>query len=80
MCSGGKNRKDDYSNFRSVHFVKTKDEIKHCVGYFINKAENITGNRVNIFRTDNGLEFVNKELKEILSRWNNTPNLCTVYL
>lgn len=60
--------KDDYSNFRKVYFVKTKDEIKHCIENFINKAENITGNRVKIFRSDNGLEFVNSGVKEIFSR------------
>lgn len=60
--------KDDYSNYRNVYFVKTKHEIKHCIENFINKAENITGNRVKWFRSDNGLEFVNKEVKEMFSK------------
>lgn len=57
--------KDDYSNHRSVYFVQTKHEIKHCIEIFLNKNENITGNKVKFFRSDNGLEFVNKEVKEM---------------
>lgn len=60
--------KDDYSNFRSVHFVKTKDQIKHVIEDFINKAENNTGNKVKIIRSDNGLEFVNRDVKEIFRK------------
>ncbi|GBP19524.1 Retrovirus-related Pol polyprotein from transposon TNT 1-94 [Eumeta japonica] len=60
--------KDDYSNFRTVYLVKTKDEIKHCLEDFLNRAENVTGNKVKTFRTDNGLEFINKEVKEMCSK------------
>lgn len=60
--------KDDYSNFRYVYFVKAKHEVKNCLQDFINKAENVTGNRIKVFRTDNGLEFVNKEVKEMFSK------------
>lgn len=60
--------KDDYSNYRGVYFVKTKHEIKFCLENFINKAENITGNRVKHVRSDNGLEFVNKEVREMFSK------------
>lgn len=52
--------KYDYSNFRSVYFIKTKDCIKQCIENFLNKAENMTGNRVKLFRSDNVLEFINK--------------------
>lgn len=60
--------KDDYSNFRSVYFVKTKDRIKYIIEDFINKAENTTGNKVMTFRSDNGLEFVNRYVKEMFTR------------
>ncbi|GBP60154.1 Retrovirus-related Pol polyprotein from transposon TNT 1-94 [Eumeta japonica] len=59
--------KDDYSNFRTVYLVKTKDEIKHCLEDFLNRAENVTGNKVKTFRTGNGMEFINKEVKEMCS-------------
>lgn len=60
--------KDDYSSFRTVYFVKTKHEVKHCLEDFINKAENITGNKVMTFRSDNGLEFLNKEVHAMCSK------------
>ncbi|GBP89773.1 Retrovirus-related Pol polyprotein from transposon TNT 1-94 [Eumeta japonica] len=51
----------------SVKFVKTKDKIKHIIEDFINKAENITGNKVKTVRSDNGLEFENRDVKEIFT-------------
>lgn len=60
--------KDDYSNFRSVYFVKGKDEVKNCIENFLNKAENVTKNKVLYFRSDNGLEFVNKEIQTLFAR------------
>lgn len=60
--------KDDFSNFRTVYFVKAKHEIKHCLEDFLNKAENVTGNKVKTLRTDNGLEFINKEVIEMCSK------------
>ncbi|GBP83083.1 Retrovirus-related Pol polyprotein from transposon TNT 1-94 [Eumeta japonica] len=53
--------KDEYSKYRRVFFVKTKDEIKSCIKNFISQAENETGNKIKIFRSDNGTEFINKE-------------------
>lgn len=60
--------KDDYSNYRTLYFVKTKDEIKHCLEDFFNKGENTTGNKVKTLRTDNELEFINKDVKELCSK------------
>lgn len=60
--------KDDFSNYRTVYFVKNKSEIKNCIEGFINKAENMTGSKIKMFRTDNGLEFINKEVQEMFSK------------
>lgn len=60
--------KDDFSNYRTVYFVKNKFEIKNCIEDFVNKAENVTGNKLKIFRSDNGLEFINKEVKELFTK------------
>lgn len=57
--------KDDFSKYREVCFVKGKHEIKLCIRNFIARAENETGNRIKIFRTDNGTEFVNNEVLEM---------------
>lgn len=60
--------KDDYSNYRSVYCVKGKDEAKKCIENFINKAENTTNTKVLYFRSDNGLEFVNRDVQDLFSR------------
>lgn len=60
--------KDDYSNYRSVYFVKGKDEVKRCIENFLYKAENATKNKVLYFRSDNGLEFVNKDVRDLFEK------------
>ena len=50
-----------------VYFVKGKDEAKVCIENFLTKAENMTGKKVKYFRSDNGLEFVNKEVQDLFS-------------
>lgn len=60
--------KDDYSNFRSVYCVKGKDEVKKCIENFLNRAENITNNKVLYFKSDNGLEFMNKAVQDLFSK------------
>lgn len=60
--------KDDFSNYRSVYFVKGKDEVKKCIENFLYKAENVTKNKVLYFRSDNGLEFVNKEVQNLFEK------------
>ncbi|KAL0891790.1 hypothetical protein ABMA27_015057 [Loxostege sticticalis] len=59
--------KDDYSNYRSVYFIKRKDEVKKCIENFINKAENTTNNKIHYFRSDNGLEYVNKGVQDLFA-------------
>ncbi|CAH2105332.1 unnamed protein product [Euphydryas editha] len=60
--------KDDYSNYRSVYFIKGKDEVKRCISDFLNKAENVTKNKVLYFRSDNGLEFMNNEVRKLFEK------------
>lgn len=58
--------KDDLSAYRCVYFLNQKSQVKNCIEKFINLAERQTGQKMMILRTDNGLEFINKEVKEIL--------------
>lgn len=60
--------KDDYSMYRYVYFIRGKYEVKDCIENFINKAENETGNKVKYFRSDNGLEFLNKDVERIFHK------------
>ena len=58
--------KDDYSGFKLAEFLKTKDEAPGKIIEFINLIKNQAGRKVKIFKTDQGTEFVNKELDTFL--------------
>lgn len=60
--------KDDFSGYRFVYFLKNKSETKERIENFITLVEKQTGNKVLTLRTDNGLEFINLELKELLEK------------
>lgn len=59
--------KDDFSHFRGVYFLKQKSEVTSCVIRFLELTETQTGSKVKCLRTDNGTEFVNKELESYLN-------------
>ncbi|GJW71083.1 retrovirus-related pol polyprotein from transposon TNT 1-94 [Tanacetum coccineum] len=56
---------DDYTRFRWVRFLRTKDETPHAIEKFIVKTQRALNATVRFVRTDNGTEFVNKTL----DRW-----------
>lgn len=58
--------KVDYSAYKSAFFIKNKSDVKECIEKFIARAERETGCKLKVLRTDNGLEFVNSELKIML--------------
>lgn len=58
--------KDDYSHYRTVYFLKSKGETVDRLKDFIVMTKNQLGRGVRILRTDNGLEFVNAAVKELL--------------
>lgn len=55
--------KDEYSHFRSIFFMKKKDEACDLIKQFIRTTERQHGTEVKMFRSDNGGEFVNGKLK-----------------
>jgi hypothetical protein len=62
--------KDRVTSYREVYFLKTKEakEITEHIQTHFRLSKNQTGSRVKTLRTDNGTEFVNKYMKEMLSR------------
>lgn len=58
--------KDDYSHFRFVYFLKHKSEVIGKMKFVIKMTEKQFGHPIKILQTDNGLEFVNKEVSELL--------------
>ena len=51
--------KDDFSNYRVVHFLKEKSEAFEHFRNFVARCRRETGKDVSVLRTDNGGEFVN---------------------
>lgn len=60
--------KDDYSHFRYIFFMKSKDEVMNHFETFLKFAEKQFGHKVQILQTDNGTEFVNAGMSEITSK------------
>lgn len=61
--------KDDYSSFVKIYFIKNKSQVKDYFENFLLRFENETGKKVNVLRTDNGLEFINKEMAELTNKY-----------
>lgn len=58
--------KDEASGYRRVFFMKTKDEMSSILKQFFIDAERETGKKAISLRTDNGTEYVNENVKEVL--------------
>ena len=53
-------------HWRSLYFIKNKSETSRCLENFFKKTDKLLEKGIIIFRSDNGLEFVNKEIEEHL--------------
>lgn len=60
--------KDEFSHFRTVYFIKRKDEVPDLIKKFIMSVKNEFGHKIIIFRSDNGTEFVNKSVQTFLDK------------
>lgn len=60
--------KDDFSHFRTVYFLKTKDEAVAKLDIFLKLVENQFERRVKTLRSDNGLEIKNKGTRKLLEQ------------
>jgi len=59
---------DDYSRKTIVYCLKGKDEVISYVRRYIARVERETDRKVKKIRTDNGLEFCNKQLINLFSK------------
>lgn len=66
--------KDDFSKYRRVFFLKSKDEVARCYKIFVNEAKN-AGHVVNEFLSDGGKEFKNSAVDNILEDEGSTPRI-----
>ena len=54
---------DDYSRVMWLHLLKSKAEVSQIIVQFCNLIFNQFGKRIKRFRTDNGTEFINAEVR-----------------
>lgn len=57
--------KDDFSKYRTVYFIKSKEETKHHIISFLQRFQNVTGKTVKVIRSDNGSDEVNSHVKSV---------------
>ena len=55
----------DYSRFCWVYFLKLKSEVFEHLKIWKAFVENQSGNKIKVLRTDNGKEYVNKNLQHL---------------
>lgn len=71
---------DDYSKFVKVYTLKSKTEtVKNLIAY-VNLFENITGKKVKKLRCDNGLEFINSEVRNFSNKKGIIIDTCPPYV
>lgn len=58
--------KDDFSNYRYVYFLKQKSDVTACFINFLIRIKKETGEDIDTLRTDNGKEFVNKQMNKLM--------------
>lgn len=56
-----------FSRYRTVYFLKSKAETVERIKDFLAKAKNHLGRDIKILRTDNGLEYMNREVTNMLT-------------
>lgn len=61
---------DKASGYRRVFFLKTKDEVSRILKEFFLEAEKETGRKAISVRTNNGTEYVNEKVKQVLKEMN----------
>jgi hypothetical protein len=67
LCGPMQNATDDYSRFTQVYFLKFKSEVSKFINEYIKYAENKFEKKVKVIRSDNGREYITKELQRSLT-------------
>lgn len=71
--------KDDHSNYRTAYFLTNKYEVHNKLKEFIMHVKTQTGKSIKVIRSDNGKEFVNKEIKKLLQEHGIRHELTVAY-
>src|SRR5690606_19654886 len=59
---------DDYSRKVFVYTLENKNQVKKTFESFKELVENQTGKRIKILRTDNGTEYINRDMSSFLEK------------
>lgn len=60
--------KDEHSGFRTVYFLRHKNDVFDRLKEFLNLTKNQFGKDIKILRADNGTEFVNSDVRDLLKQ------------
>ena len=61
--------KDDFSNYRSLYFLKSKELVAEKLAEFLKYVGSQFGHRVKVIRSDNGTEFVNSRVSDLMKKY-----------
>ena len=70
---------DDYSRKTWIYFMKKKYEVFSKFKEFKSLIKKYTKNKIKIFRSDNGVEFISNEFKELCKYSGIKRDLTTPY-
>ncbi|GFQ75329.1 retrovirus-related Pol polyprotein from transposon TNT 1-94 [Trichonephila clavata] len=59
--------KDDFTKYRRVFFMQSKNEVSKCLETFLNEAKN-TGHMIKEVLSDGGGEVINSTVKSLLEK------------
>lgn len=71
---------DDYSKAAKVFTIKSKDEVYKCLVEYINEVENKTGKTIKKLRCDNGKEYLNKNIYQLVREKGIFMDKCPPYV
>ena len=58
---------DDHSRYCFLYFLKNKSDVYECFKKFEEYVQTQTGHKIKRFRTDNGREYINHRVEELLA-------------
>lgn len=71
---------DDYSKVGRVYPIKSKDQVYDCFVRYVNEIENLTGKTIKKLRCDNGKEYMNKNIYQLVKKKGIVLDACPPYV
>ena len=71
---------DDFSKCAIVYTIKSKSDVYTCFVDYINKVENYTGKKIKKLRCDNGKEYINRDIFNLIREKGMILDKCPPYV